>query len=58
MFGLQDEVAFFVEIEEIRGGGAIRSDAGDGALEDVAVLGGVITGGVRTRDLEKVTELQ
>lgn len=56
LLGFVDEVARLVEVDEIRGAGAIWVGAGDGAVEDVEVLRGIGLGGGRARDAEDVAE--
>ena len=41
LLGFVDEVAGLVEVDVIRGGGAVQIGAGDGAVEDVEVLRGI-----------------
>jgi hypothetical protein len=56
LLGFVDEAPGFVEVDVIGGGGAVRVDAGDGAVEDVAVLRGIGRGGVGARDADDVAE--
>ena len=52
LFGLGEEAAGFVEVDEAGGGAAVGFLVGDGALEDVEVLGVFRTGGFGMRDVE------
>ncbi len=56
LLGFQHEAAAFVEVDAA---GALFSAVGegDGALEHVLVVGGVVGGGVGARDIEEVAEV-
>jgi hypothetical protein len=56
LFGLQNEVRGFVEIDVVCNRGAIWCDAGDRAVEDIEVFLGVRRGGVRARNAEEVAK--
>lgn len=56
LFGLQNEVRGFVEIDVVCDRGAIRCDAGDRAVEDEEVFLGIGRSGVRAGNAEKIAE--
>lgn len=57
LFGLEHEMPAPVEIDEAAAAGAIGGDAGDGALEDIAVFRRIGRGGIGPRHVEEVAEL-